>query len=152
MGCHTWFYKKSNLSVKDAQLKAINLLSYYNKSANFLLKENRYNDFTKEQLENWIKSNNRLLKWINNDWITTGCYRILSDGIYLKSKDTYYVDAEAHDLFRIGGYPNDKLFSLEETLLFIENNKENIGKIDDFCYQLLSEFWQENPDGMINFG
>ena len=52
-----------------------------------------------------------------------------------------------HNLFRVSGYPEDILFSLEETKAFISKN--NIEKV---FWEDLVEFWQVYPDGMILFG
>lgn len=54
-----------------------------------------------------------------------------------------------HDIFRIGGYPNDELFSIMETMRFC--NKNNI-KLNKDQKTRLQKFWFENPDGMIRFG
>jgi len=46
-----------------------------------------------------------------------------------------YTDIDTpHDLFRIGGYPDDKLLSLQQTMEFIKLNKEQMS----FC-----ENWEE---------
>lgn len=52
-----------------------------------------------------------------------------------------------HDAFRIGGYPDDILLSLNETIEFIKKHK--IEKVD---WDYLKEFWCVYPDGMIRFG
>ena len=61
-----------------------------------------------------------------------------------------------HNLFRIHNYPVDKLFSLEETLKFIEDHKSEITYYHDSetktFMELLEGFWKEFPDGMIDFG
>ena len=54
-------------------------------------------------------------------------------------------------MFRKYGYPQDKLFSLEETLAYI-NNPENECVINDNTFKWLEEFWAKYPDGMIDFG
>lgn len=58
-----------------------------------------------------------------------------------------------HNLFRIriGYYPNAKLLSLEQTIEFIEYNKENISFVENW-EERLKEFWSKNPDGVIEFG
>lgn len=52
-----------------------------------------------------------------------------------------------HDLFRIGNYPEDRLYSMEETKAFIEKNN-----IKDVDWEQLEEFWRLCPNGMIQFG
>ena len=67
---------------------------------------------------------------------------------------TYDFVDDFHNVFK--AYPaNDELelFSLQETLDFIKS--ENIYKgrpIPDSVVQLLTEFWDKYPDGMIDFG
>lgn len=63
-----------------------------------------------------------------------------------------YTDSDTpHNLFRIGGYPNDKLLSLEQTMNFIERNKERISFTENWETKL-KNFWSENPNGVIEFG
>ena len=62
-----------------------------------------------------------------------------------------YTDIDTqHDLFRIGGYPDDKLLSLEQTMEFIERNKERMSFSENWEIKL-KEFWSKNPDGVIEF-
>lgn len=63
-----------------------------------------------------------------------------------------YTDIDTpHDLFRIGGYPEDKLLSLKQTMEFIEKNKQLITFTKNW-EDNLKEFWSQNPDGIIDFG
>lgn len=63
-----------------------------------------------------------------------------------------YTDIDTpHDLFRIGGYPDDKLLSLQQTMQFIERNKEQMSFTENW-EERLKEFWAKNPDGVIEFG
>ena len=71
--------------------------------------------------------------------------------IYLEGRGLYVEDTGFHDVFRRYEYPNHRLFSLEETLQYI-NNPENQCQIDDRTEERLREFWSKYPDGMIQFG
>jgi len=72
-----------------------------------------------------------------------------SDEIY---GDDRYTDIDLpHDVFRIAGFPNNYLLSLEETLAFIEKNKEII-TLGENWEERLRAFWSEYPDGVIEFG
>lgn len=63
-----------------------------------------------------------------------------------------YIDIDTpHNLFRIGGYPEDKLLSLKQTMEFIEKNKQLITFTENW-EDNLKEFWSRNPDGIIEFG
>jgi hypothetical protein len=70
--------------------------------------------------------------------------------VYVKDKG-FYDEAEFHDAFRRGGYPDDRLFSLEETLNYIKD-PENKCSVDDYTEDTLKRFWERHPDGMIQFG
>lgn len=70
---------------------------------------------------------------------------ILGDG--RKVLGVMFVETEFHDLFRIGGYPETQLFSLDETIDFIGQNQ--LKKVD---YLSIFKFWQKYPDGLIEFG
>lgn len=65
---------------------------------------------------------------------------------------------EYHDTFRVWGYPNDKLYSYKDTLDFIEKfEKKNDYKIELLLNEktrktYLEEFWNQYPDGAIDFG
>ena len=69
-------------------------------------------------------------------------------------------DDVPHDIFRLGGYPDDILFSFEESKKFIEENRDKIfyggassqAQGEEECLSLLINFWNNNPIGMIDFG
>lgn len=71
---------------------------------------------------------------------------------YCEHSETGFTDVGApHNLFRVGGYPEDKLLSLEETLDFIERNKETVSFSENWERKLV-DFWEKNPNGVIEFG
>lgn len=66
--------------------------------------------------------------------------------------DDRYTDADTpHNLFRVHRYRDDKLLSLEQTMEFIEKNKEGMYFSENW-EDKLKEFWTKNPDGVIEFG
>ena len=69
---------------------------------------------------------------------------------YIEGKG-FYVETGFHDMFRKYGYPDDRLFSLEETLNYI-NNYENKCIVYENTIDLLKDFWSKYPDGFIEFG
>lgn len=156
MGCHTWFFKKENLTLEECKKVVIkNLNSGLEYASDCLLEKNHKILFIEQEIKDWIKYNNRLLEWISKDWLQESCYRLLTNiNFYDKKTKNYYVTNESlpHDIFRIGDYPEDKLFSLEETFIFIENNKEKIHRYNKNWQKRLEEFWEKYPDGMIEFG
>lgn len=56
-----------------------------------------------------------------------------------------------HDMFRLGGYPEDVLTSFEETMKYIEERKDKMSFTDNWETKL-KKFWDENPNGFIEFG
>jgi len=144
MGCHTWFYKRSDMSLDDAISKAKSLMIQgINSSIIYTLSLSGHLDnldvpYKKEQLDDWVTYNKRVLSWLEKGWITESSYKIICDGIY--HNKIHYVDCgEFHDLFRLGGYPDDVLLSLDDTLKFIEENKNNI-QLYDYSIEKLKLF------------
>jgi hypothetical protein len=60
-------------------------------------------------------------------------------------------DSLPHDLFRKYGYPETKLFSLQETLDYI-NDPNNECQTFEYTESGLRKFWRYYPNGMISFG
>ena len=81
----------------------------------------------------------------------TWFYRPIKENEIAEEEDEGYVDLDIHDVFRIGGYPDDQLFSLEETMAFIECNKDRITFTENW-EETLKKFWLLHPDGKIQFG
>ena len=70
-----------------------------------------------------------------------------------KNNKIYIGVDDFHDVFRKYGYPDDKLFSYDETIKYIENEKNECYVRDkEHTYKQLKDFWDKYPDGMINFG
>jgi hypothetical protein len=64
----------------------------------------------------------------------------------------FYIDCDKyHDPFRIGKYTEHKLFSYQECLEYIANYEKDINRSIDI-HESLYQFWEEFPDGMIEFG
>lgn len=172
MGCHTWFYKKVDVNYEEVKAEVIyhyeeeiSLLDKMINDRESLDKDilDAYPEFTIEYgLKNKPIAERKLSIIRKNLCKEAVCRRYRHDdkltdyvtgkGFYITTDDLY------HDLFRIGNYPVDKLFSLEETLDFIEKNKDKIhsfyfNKIQNKDFkQQLEDFWQKYPDGMIDFG
>ena len=71
--------------------------------------------------------------------------------VYVEGKGLFIEDTGFHDVFRKYGYPDDKLFSLKESLDYI-NNTNNDCVIYEDTVQRLTEFWNKFKNGMIEFG
>jgi hypothetical protein len=91
-------------------------------------------------------------KDINKEDFLYELYEMWEDSLleYIPEKGLYQ-EAEYRDLFRKYGYPEDRLFSLEETLSYI-NDPANKCSVYDWTVSKLEEFWQRHPHGMIQFG
>lgn len=169
MGCHTWFYKKEDLSYGNAKLAIIkkwkkDIEKYqkwidnpYNSEYIKLLKY--YPDFDIPSLIKYVEILKRQLKFIEGGYCKVAVMNKYCD--FISKRVSRYVDGvgyfveidDFHDVFRIGNYPNDELFSMQKTLDFIEKNKDKVYFHDEEGWKnRLEEFWTKYPDGMIDFG
>jgi hypothetical protein len=165
MGCHTWFHKKVKGFTREEAIQKV--VEAYEKEMGFI--ERLINDresFDQDLLEaypewtpEWAESQKptltetlEMLKSgeFTDDWIFSKSMELSMDvGYYLEGRGFYKsTDELPHDLFRIYGYPDDMLFSLQETLDYAEGKCE----ISEFGMEKLKEFWINHPDGMIEFG
>ncbi len=127
MGCHTWFYKKDTITLQEALDIA---RSVHQETADTVTLQ-----WTLADVEKWKGYFQCVVRRPNDP------LRILDErGVFLETE-------EYHDLFRIGNYPETRLYSLEETEDFIED--QQITEVDWVC---LKEFWERYPDGLIKFG
>lgn len=195
MGCHTWFYRKIERTQEEANESCIR---EFKKLRNFHWKifKNptgyRRTDWTenygqaKEESLKFIKVLNRQIKAIYNGHYQKAVWNHQGDKeitIYVEGKGLFIEDTGYHDAFRLGGYPDDQLFSLEETLKYLEEKDELItygyrarlnpeipmmnGLVNGEApvwYEVdreehkansierLKKFWEEFPEGMIDFG
>ena len=180
MGCHTWHWKRVPLSREEAtQLAYVRLEQMKTKLRAFVVQEVAKVELTWRSLEAWDAHTATYQERLeNDDWTTVAemvCdqlpghtteyegqfYQDIScDGT--QSPDTY----TEHDSFRIDAYPEEYLFSLEQTLAYIqklqgegqyvdiweENDSAGYGGPIPETYKRLEEFWRRYPDGMITFG
>jgi len=165
MGCHTWFKTKSKYSLEEIrqiwiqqQKKWIQQWEDY--TFNPELKEKRLEIFTTEktqkEFEYYLEVYKRQLRKVESGHVKYSFVDNLLEGtdegiLYEYYNDTIFVDNRTmpHDIFRIGGYPEDLLFSYDDTIKFIQKN--NI-EYDDIMLNKLKKFWDENPIGLIRFG
>jgi hypothetical protein len=172
MGCHTWFHKKINVTYEQAKKflikiykNEITLYQTWIDNPNDEYYVDLLEDYPEYDINYCIKQCDiikRKLRLVEGGYCKEAVMNKYDRGIanhvtYVKGKG-HYQSLDWCDTFRIPGYPEDILFSLEETLDFIEKNKSLIyyyhqndvtGK--DWKEQL-EEYWKEYPDGMIDFG
>jgi hypothetical protein len=165
MGCHTWFYKKikpqpTYQEVKEQVLERFvdGNIELYQQMIDGTLEDDikdAYPEWNKEMGMRYLPVMERIRRRIEGDFCKVAvCNRYEHDeDLTTFEFDTFYVSTDElpHDLFRIGHYPENKLYSLYQTMKFINENKEKMSFCDDW-EKYLQEFWMKNPDGMIQFG
>lgn len=182
MGCHTWFHKEYPVTLEQCKLDAIDICKYqisWNKE--YIDDPNKEIDWCddiekcRENIKYASEFFTKCLRFIEKNIFKTK--ETLSrfyefrpynsnkyvDGLYeyCKKTDALYIctDDLPHDLFRIGGYPEDQLLSYNETLEYMKKYCEeykvpfesHFGNIEDIKNELL-QFWNEYPNGLITFG
>lgn len=166
MGCHTWFYKRidspSFEEMKEAVLKKYkesieNCEKWLSNpdSDDYKSILEAYPEWNSNELRKWMSVDLRKIKMIEGGYCRQAVvnkYCMFNPDIMIEHEGNFYVDVDDfHDVFRKYGYPDDRLFSLQETISYI-NNPDNECTIYDFTREKLVDFWSLYPDGMIDFG
>jgi hypothetical protein len=159
MGCHTWFYKKVERSIEEARQKWIEVKKDWierwkeicndpNAECRFIFEwSQEYCDWSLSLYERQLRMvekglcNMAVMNQQPED--EEGSYEFVDNILYCNSNNL------PHNIFRISGYPEDKLHSIMETMRFCVKN--NIKLTKEQKYQL-QKFWFENPEGLITFG
>lgn len=171
MGCHTWFYRKIEVSYEETKTSLVKSLTENIKvcqewidnpnGKDYLEIKDFYPEWTIGFLWEQVDIDKRKLSIIEKGLCKEAVMNKYNSGLgvtrYIKGKG-HYQSLDFCDIFRIGNYPEDILFSFDETMDFIERNKENIyhyyyNEVQKKDYvQQLKDYWNEYPDGMIIFG
>ena len=158
MGCHTWAYKKVERTQEEAKQSCLLKLKNSEKLNLNILKDRNYNgiDWSEWSEENLIWHNKiikRQIKMVENNFCKRAVWNHQNDKELTEYVDGkgFYIEIGFHDMFRKYGYPDDRLFSLQETLNYINNPKNNCTVYDD-TIERLNKFWAKYPDGFIEFG
>ena len=166
MGCHTWFYKKldNQPDYEDIRLEMLEFykteIGYYERHISNTLSDDEKWLFEDKSIEdsihalNVLKRHYRLIEGRYCKVATLSKYPGFTNrGLdFSRVNGQFYVGIDNyHDAFRIGNYPEDELFSLQETLDFIEKHKDEIRYNDDWKKEI-EEFWTKYPNGRITFG
>lgn len=173
MGCHTWFHRKIERTQEEAKENCLqglrkSLESWTEATYNVIYDENdvfvmphpsntirfNYPEWTQEYCEHVLAVIKRQIRMVENNLCQRAVWNHQDDKRmteYIDGKGLYIEDTGYHDVFRKHGYPNIKLFSLEETLEYI-NNPENKCIIYDWTMDDLKEFWSKYTDAFIDFG
>jgi hypothetical protein len=114
-----------------------------------------YPEWTIEFITTWRDTDTRRVRMIDADLCKQAVmnkFCMYGDKLTEFYNGNLYDDVDGyHDIFRKYGYPEDRLFSLEETLEYINDPKNDCDTYDK-TIELLTKFWFEYPDGMITFG
>ena len=170
MGCHTWFYTKLEVqpSYEEVREKYLNFLDnergYFERHISGTLSEDEswlFDDKTLEDSEYTLSVLNRIYSRVLNRYCKIATLRHASyDCLNLEFCDKnnlYYKEVDRHDIFRIGGYPNDELLSMAETLEFLKINDYKIFRNSTLEQREeviadMQKFWDEYPNGLVRFG
>lgn len=170
MGCHTWCYRKIEVSYEEAKEKVLEVykesfktyLNWINNPLdmeylNLLSVYPEYTyDYIYEQNEITFRKIGIIEKGLCKEAVMHKFAQYSEEIMeYIPGKGMYVEVGGYHDLFRKYGYPEDKLFSLQESLDYINNPDNKCDIYDDGNYstvKYLNEFWSKYPDGMIDFG
>lgn len=168
MGCHTWYYKKINPQPTYDEVRTQVLgrfvqgnIDLYQKMIDGTLDadlKDAYPEWNEEYGRKYLPIMNRTKRMIEGGYCKVAvCKRYEHKDNYFAMTEyvdgVFYVSTDdlPHDLFRRHDYPEDKLFSLEQTMKFISNWKDRMSFCDGW-EDSVKKFWLENPDGMIEFG
>ena len=167
MGCHTWFYKKVKGPDTDKMYQTV--VKRVQKEIEFLkrLIDDRESidadlleaypewtpEFANQNIPIWQGILDQALDRTLQFEKLCEYYEIWSPGLkhYVEGKGWFDEVDGFHDEFRKYGYPDDRLYSLEETLAYIENPENNC-TVYETTKRRLKEFWEKYPEGMIEFG
>jgi hypothetical protein len=138
MGCHTWCYKKVERSLEEAVLTAKETLHNNIKqledskdrgTVGYQAAIKWYKKFLDNidngiyELEEDLFEGNEctiLYTGSREDYLPTTIWGFQpEDSEFIEGKGFYVECGDLHDIFRVWGYPEDKLFSKEECLEFI---------------------------------
>lgn len=162
MGCHTWFNKRVNISYDEIKQKYIDSLKENLDFCDRLL-HNRdsldpdlldaYPEWDEKYAIDEIEMSKQTIIEVENDKMSIEDIISRSPQSLICFNGIIYTwkDVEYHDVFRKYGYPEDVLFSMEETIEYIMEPKNKCLLYTDTMKRLI-EFWTEYPDGCITFG
>lgn len=159
MGCHTWFYKRSDRTLDECKAHLLAHLKQSVATYEGILSDPHYEGIDWQEwypewgTEHYQDELNKVRK--NIEALESGA--MSEDEIKRRQPDldfrfihgVLYEDAGYHDLFRIHDYPADFLYSLEECLAYIDRR----GCVTyEYTNDKLEEFWEKHPGGLVKFG
>lgn len=165
MGCHTWFYKKSNLTFEQAKEIAIKEVETAIGNAKQMLKNdceeyvelrNMY-EWDDAYIQNWIKDLEKDVQLIHeNDKEIVYTWVAGSNGFYDKTNETLYENSGYHDIIRVLNYPTIHFYTFEQMLDWIIKHRfdseYNTSHITNDEINKLRNYWQQYPNSIVHFG
>lgn len=162
MGCHTLFYTKAEPqpTLDDLYTRMTSHLSTQIGYYGVMLKLTDKDSDEVDGLTFQLRLNERMLRAVEQGKATQALKNKCSEYTgyeYAKETDTFYIETDWYDVFRFG-CTEKKLFSFEETITFFNENKvlyspgRNYKEDKQQVIQLMKQFWEENPEGMVCFG
>ena len=167
MGCHTWGYNKWEGVSREEGIRNIKLrisaecdfcerLKNHRETIDADLLET-YTEWTPEyaieKIKYWEDLRNKLDEMTDTEIFNMYLRMDLLDEVvdYVEGKGWYKEVEGFWDPFRHLNFSEAQLFSLQETLDFMHDPK-NQCIVYDYSYDQVNEFWEKYPDGMIDFG
>ena len=161
MSCHTWFKRKTERTYEQAKEKwIVNHKNFLQKWQDVIDNPGSrirqvYPEWSQEYVEHRQAIYQRQLRMVEKNLCKIAVMNKQPDDeegeLYVYVNGVLYGEDKTcpHDIFRVGQYFKDRLFSLSETIDFCK--KKNI-ILNKKQLSQLSEFWKQHLDGMIEFG
>lgn len=158
MGCHTWFATKSKYSLEELRSIWITQqekkIEHWEKNSETIKEVVLSSAWDQKYYEWQMKLFKRQLRMVRNGNIKCAFVNHVETDegdIYEMGNGVVYCNKQdlPHDLFRCG-YTDTKLFSLAETLAYLDDPKNQCTEFPDTRERLL-RFWEQYPDSMISF-
>ena len=128
MGCHTWAYAPVEPITYQAKLSIVD--AYLTKLSNY----------SSPLLRKYVRRVRRL----NLHPSTVHKLYLNSIELPFEHQGQLYHEVGYHDMFRVPDYPDTVLTTRECTLRYVANLDADLDRIN--------QFWDDHPDGLINFG
>lgn len=152
MGCHTWCYIPENITEEQVRESAQKYLNFWILRWKMHLNNKDYRFFTKEEIIKLVATYERFMIFFDKRLfkIKTLYENFqLGDELRRYRDNKFYIEEDTHDIFRVGNYPEDILYSVEETLEFCKTRDKELTTEE---YKKVDDFFTKYPEGIILFG